>query len=69
MLIPAIKKITVFYDGDTWVTYELYRDGVTEIIDKSLEYPESLHHIFYIIKGGTLFTKLINVPVIAEHFN
>ena len=69
MTIPAIRKITLLCNDGTYETYEHGVRGVTEILDKSLEYESSLHPIYYIMKGETLAVELVNISVIIEHFN
>ena len=69
---PAIRKITVLgtstpYNSD--IAYERDVDGITEIIDKSLEYKSSLESIIYIMKGDSIFIEIVNAPMIIEHFN
>ena len=65
MKIPAIKKVTVVGAN---IVYEHNVDGVTEILDKSLEYESSFIGVIWVIKNESLSTELINAPLIIEHF-
>lgn len=65
MKFPAIKKVVVI---GTDLAYQCDKDGVTEILDKSLEYESRMEHIIYIMKGDSVFIELINVPLLIEHF-
>ena len=66
MIFPAIRKITVV---GLQKDYEVGIDGITEILDKSLEFENSVSFIYYIIINGSVKFELINVQVIIEHFN
>ena len=68
MIIPSIKRISVISNDGVMDVYNHGQDGITEILDKSLEFESSIEHIFYVIKSGTLSVKLVNVPVIVEYF-
>ena len=66
MTIPAIKKITVI---NTKFVYEHNVDGVTEIQNRCVEYPDRIEFIYNIMRGDSLFVEIVNVPVVIEHFN
>jgi len=69
MIFPAIKSITVLCKDGSYIAYNHNFNGVTEIIDKSLEFPNELHNIFYVMKGDSVFVEIVNAPVIIERFN
>ena len=67
MIIPAIKKVTVA--NSIMDVYEVGKDGITEIRDASIEFPDTITCVIDILKGNSLSIQLINVPLIIEHFN
>ena len=72
--INKIKKITVVKQQGVNI-FQVGVGGITEILDKSIEYENMLVHIFEIYveypietqRGRVLFAKLVNCPVKIEY--
>jgi hypothetical protein len=48
-------------------SYYVGTDGVTEIRDETIEYPDGIEWLFAVYKGEMLFRRIINCPVDAEY--
>lgn len=68
MLFPKIKKLTISVNSGMHETYTVGLEGITEIVDKSLEYENFMHNIFYLMRGETVWKEIINMPVVIERF-
>lgn len=42
-------------------------DSITTIIDKSLHFPDSIHHIYAVYSGEKLLVEIINFPVVVNY--
>jgi hypothetical protein len=61
----TINKIHVLY-GNGAETYCVGSNGVTEIKDVSVEFDSSLHTIYNVYRGDSLFIRIENCPVVVE---
>lgn len=61
-----IKSITLNGDG---ICYEVGKDGVTDIVDKSKEYPDMMEFIFYVMSNENILHEIINVPVVISYMH
>lgn len=61
-----IKKITVI-SGSGVNTHCVGENGVTQILDKSMEYESSIEFIYAIFVNGYQRFQLINCPVEIEY--
>jgi len=42
-------------------------DGVTEISDRGIEYPDSIDFIYYVFSGDKIKTVVENCPVVIDY--
>lgn len=43
------------------------KDGITKILDDTIEYPDSIHPAYEVYVGDKVITRIENCPVVVEY--